>query len=167
MEMHERIKELRKNHLNLSQEAFGERLGVSRSVINNIERNALARPEQKLSLIRLMCKEFNVNEECVLNGTGPMFVQPETFSLDSFVKERGMSERELRILKRYFALDPQTRQEALSYFLDNLDEDEEKDESEMTFDELISECPKTPEELERLYPPVNIKPKVVSKPKVI
>mgnify|MGYP000472167666 FL=1 len=165
MEMHERIKELRKNHLNLSQEAFGERLGVSRSVINNIERNALARPEQKLSLIRLMCKEFNVNEEWVLNGTGPMFVQPETFSLDSFVKERGMSERELRILKRYFALDPKTRQEALSYFLDNLDE--EKDESEMTFDELIAECPKTPEELERLYPPVNIKPKVVSKPKVI
>lgn len=167
MEMHERIKELRKNHLNLSQEAFGERLGVSRSVINNIERNALARPEQKLSLIRLMCKEFNVNEEWVLNGTGPMFVQPETFSLDSFVKERGMSERELRILKRYFALDPKTRQEALSYFLDNLDGDDEKDESEMTFDELIAECPKTPEELERLYPPVNIKPKVVSKPKVI
>jgi DNA-binding XRE family transcriptional regulator len=165
MEMHERIKELRKNHLNLSQEAFGEHLGVSRSVINNIERNALARPEQKLSLIRLMCKEFNVNEEWVLNGTGPMFVQPETFSLDSFVKERGMSERELRILKRYFALDPKTRQEALSYFLDNLDE--EKDESEMTFDELIAECPKTPEELERLYPPVNIKPKVVSKHKVI
>lgn len=53
MEMHDRIRELRKNHLNLSQEAFGERLGVSRSVINNIERNALARPEQKLSLIRL------------------------------------------------------------------------------------------------------------------
>ena len=49
MEMHERIKNLRKNHLKLTQEAFGERLGVSRSVINNIERNVLARPEQKLS----------------------------------------------------------------------------------------------------------------------
>lgn len=53
MEMHERIKELRKNHLHLSQTEFGEKLGVSRSVINNIERNALARPDQKLSLIKL------------------------------------------------------------------------------------------------------------------
>ena len=167
MEMHERIRDLRKNHLKMSQTVFGDRLGVSRDVIKNIELNTLARPDQKLSLIKLMCKQFNVNEEWVLNGTGPMFVQPETFSLDSFVKERGMSERELRILKRYFALDPKTRQEALSYFLDNLDGDDEKDESEMTFDELIAECPKTPEELERLYPPVNIKPKVVSKPKVI
>ena len=59
MEMHDRIKALRKNYLNLSQEAFGQRLGVSRSVINNIERNALARPEQKLSLIRLMCFKGN------------------------------------------------------------------------------------------------------------
>jgi len=79
MEMHDRIKALRKNYLNLSQEAFGQRLGVSRSVINNIERNALARPEQKLSLIRLMCKEFNVREEWILNGAdagSARYIQP-------------------------------------------------------------------------------------------
>lgn len=160
MEMHERIKLLRKEHLKLSQEAFGELLGVSRSVIKNIELNTLARPDQKLSLIRLMCKEFNVNEDWILNGNGPMLAQPDTFSLDSFAKERGMSERELRVLKRYFALDPKVRQEALSYFLDGLDEDE-KEESEMTIDELIEECPKSPEEMEKLYPPVSAKPKVV------
>ena len=45
LEIYERIKELRKNHLHMSQESFGARLGVSRSVINNIERNALQRPE--------------------------------------------------------------------------------------------------------------------------
>ena len=48
MELHERIKELRKNYLHLSQTEFGEKVGVSRSVINNIERNVLARPDQKL-----------------------------------------------------------------------------------------------------------------------
>ncbi len=63
METYERIRELRKNHLHLSQTEFGERLGVSRSVIKNIELNALARPDQKLSLIKLICKEFSVNEE--------------------------------------------------------------------------------------------------------
>ena len=53
MELHERIKELRKNYLHMSQTDFGERLGVSRSVINNIERNVLARPDQKLSLMKI------------------------------------------------------------------------------------------------------------------
>lgn len=142
MEMHDRIRELRKNHLNLSQEAFGERLGVSRSVINNIERNALARPDQKLSLIRLMCKEFNVREEWILNGTGPMLVQPDTFSLDTFVKERGMSDLELRILKRYFALDAKTRQDALAYFLGGLENEIEEnniDKMPQSEEELLAE----------------------------
>ena len=35
--MHERIKELRKN-LNLTQDEFGERLGVVKSSISNIEK---------------------------------------------------------------------------------------------------------------------------------
>lgn len=77
MEMHERIKDLRKNHLRLSQTAFGEKLGVSRSVINNIELNVLARPEQKLSLLKLICKEFSVSEEWLMNGTGDMFASNE------------------------------------------------------------------------------------------
>ena len=74
MEVYERIRELRKNHLRLSQTDFGDRLGVSRSVIKNIELNALARPDQKLSLIKLICKEFSVNEDWLLNGNEPMFV---------------------------------------------------------------------------------------------
>lgn len=146
MEMHERIKELRKNQLNLSQEAFGERLGVSRSVINNIERNVLARPEQKLPLIRLMCKEFNVNEEWVLNGTEPMFVHPNTFSLDQFVKEKGMDEQDLKILKLYFSINPKKRHDAIEYFLSFM-ADEPINEPIKRF------VPKTTAGLESLFPP--------------
>lgn len=73
----DRIKELRKELLKLTQAEFGERLGVSRSVINNIERNVLARPDQKLSLYKLICSEFNVREEWLLNGTGEVFMQAE------------------------------------------------------------------------------------------
>ena len=116
MEMHDRIRELRKNHLHLSQTAFGERLGVSRSVINNIELNALARPDQKLSLIKLMCREFSVNEEWLLNGTEPMIAQPETFSLDQYLKERGCTALEMEIVKAYFELDMDTRQKVFDHF---------------------------------------------------
>lgn len=108
MEMHERIRELRKS-LKLSQAAFGEKLGVSRSVIKNIEGNVLARPDQKLSLIKLMCKEFSVNEEWLLNGTEPIFIEPDTFSLDEFVKQHGGTEIDLQIVKTYFELPPEVR----------------------------------------------------------
>ena len=114
MEMHERIRELRKNFLRMSQTEFGIKLGVSRSVIKNIELDALARPDQKLSLIKLMCKEFSVSEEWILNGTGPMFVQADTFSLDKLAKERGATELELSIAKAYFELPQEVRSDILA-----------------------------------------------------
>ena len=120
MEMHDRIRELRKKHLHLSQTAFGERLGVSRSVINNIELNTLARPDQKLSLIKLMCKEFSVSEEWLLNGTEPMFVQSDTFSLDQYVRDHGGTDLEIEIVKAYFDLDKDARLAAVNYFIDLL-----------------------------------------------
>lgn len=120
METYERIRELRKKHLHLSQTEFGEKLGVSRSVIKNIELNALARPDQKLSLMKLICSEFNVNEKWLLNGTEPMFVQPDTFSLDDFVKANGATKLELEILKAYFELDVEIRQKAINYFKEKI-----------------------------------------------
>ena len=116
MEMHDRIRELRKNYLHMSQAAFGSKLGVNRDVINNIENNRLAKPEQKLSLIKLMCREFSVNEEWLLNGTEPMIAQPETFSLDQYLKERGCTALEMEIVKAYFELDMDTRQKVFNHF---------------------------------------------------
>lgn len=75
MEMFERVRQLRKEELHLSQEEFGKQLGVSRSVIANIELNVLARPEQKDPLILLICKTFNVNEKWLRTGEGEMYVQ--------------------------------------------------------------------------------------------
>ncbi|MCI8284272.1 MAG: helix-turn-helix transcriptional regulator [Firmicutes bacterium] len=120
MEVYERIKYLRKFHLKLSQAAFGEKLGVNRDVINNIENNRLARPEQKLSLIKLMCKEFNINEEWLLNGTEPMEIQPSNFSLDDFIKENSTSDSEynilLDIMKAYFDIDANVRKGLVEHF---------------------------------------------------
>lgn len=148
MEMYERIKDLRKNHLKLSQEAFGGRLGVSRSVINNIERNALARPDQKLSLIKLICKEFSVNEDWLLNGSEPMFIEPDTFSLDEFVKQRGATDLELQIIKLYFDLDADTRKMLVSHFRSGLAAAVNENPA------LI--VPDTPEELEAECPPLDL-----------
>ena len=76
LEIFERISLLRKE-LKLSQDKFGKKIGVSRDVINNIEHNRLSRPEQKEPLYRLICQEFNVNENWLRTGDGDMFLAPE------------------------------------------------------------------------------------------
>lgn len=73
MEVYERIRYLRKNTLHLSQTEFGQKLGVSRSVIANIELNVLARPDQKEPLYKLICKEFHVRYEWLTEGIGEPF----------------------------------------------------------------------------------------------
>lgn len=69
----ERIKYVR-NTLNLTLEKFGDRLGVTKVAISNIEKGNRNLTEQMLKLI---CKEYNVNEEWLRNGTGEMFNVPE------------------------------------------------------------------------------------------
>lgn len=114
MELYERIKELRKTYLHLSQSEFGKRLGVSRSVINNIERNVLSRPEQKLSLMKLICSEFNVRKEWLFDGIEPIFVQPSTFTLDEYLKSKNATDWESDIINSYFKLDPDIRNTLLN-----------------------------------------------------
>lgn len=73
MTIGERIGCLRKQ-LKMSRRIFGERLGVSESVIVNIEFDRLKRPEQKESLYKLICKEFEVSEHWLRTGEGEMFL---------------------------------------------------------------------------------------------
>lgn len=148
METFERIRELRKNHLKMSQTTFGERLGVNRDVINNIENNRLSRPEQKLSLYKLICSEFNVNEDWLLNGNEPKFVEPDTFSLDEFMKQHGATELEMEIVKTYFELDPKIRTAAMKHFKRRL--------TSAVAENPALIIPDSAEELETQYPPVNI-----------
>ncbi|HFD2050861.1 helix-turn-helix transcriptional regulator [Clostridium perfringens] len=71
--MNERFKLIRKKE-KLSQAAFGEKLGVSRDVIGNIE---YGRVDPKPLLINHLCDVFNVNKEWLLTGNGEMYIVPE------------------------------------------------------------------------------------------
>ena len=72
MEIYERIQEVR-NELHLSRRAFGEKLGVTESVIVNIEYDRLKRPDQKEPLYRLICETFGISENWLRTGQGEMF----------------------------------------------------------------------------------------------
>ena len=71
-EINARVKDLRKNTLKLSQVAFGERIGVSRSVIQNLDDNIVDISTKPL-LIQQICKEYNVNRIWLETGEGEMF----------------------------------------------------------------------------------------------
>lgn len=109
MEIYERIRELRKNYLHLSQTEFGNKLGVSRSVIKNIELNALAKPDQKLSLIKLMCKEFSISEDWLLYGIEPMEVQTPSSTMEQLKKEFNLDDFSYNLIYEYLKLDEDDR----------------------------------------------------------
>lgn len=69
--MNERIKQLRKE-LGLTLEKFGERIGLRKSSLSQIENGVHGVTEQ---LIKSICREFNVNENWLRTGEGEMFVQ--------------------------------------------------------------------------------------------
>ena len=103
--MHERIKTLRKECLGLTQEAFGKELGVSRSVIKNIELNCLVRPEQKEPIYKLICSTFNVNEEWLYKGIGNIFKNADDELVD-YIADITMGEDEFiqNFIRNYMGL---------------------------------------------------------------
>lgn len=69
----ERVKEIRKA-LGLTLEKFGEKLGVKKNAISQIETGRNSLTEQNAIAI---CREFNVNYDWLTTGEGEMFALPE------------------------------------------------------------------------------------------
>ena len=62
--------------LGLSQREFGEKIGVSRDVISNME---YGRVQPKELLVKHICEFYGVNEQWMYTGQGDMFSKkPET-----------------------------------------------------------------------------------------
>lgn len=134
--MNERIRLLREKK-KLSRAAFGERIGVSGDVINNLERG---RVEVKDHMIKLIAAEYGVSEDWLRNGTEPMRIQPETFSLDDFAAQHNATALEKEIIKTYFEIDPVIRKQIVNHFKEKF--------------MGAGGAPDSPEELEIMHPPV-------------
>jgi transcriptional regulator with XRE-family HTH domain len=105
MTVPQRIKEVRKT-LKLSQEAFGEKLGVKRDVIANIE---LERAPVKDLVIRMICRTFNVNPLWLESGEGEMFLDLPDVMLDDLAIEFDLSPSEKNIVTNYLRMSPEDR----------------------------------------------------------
>lgn len=110
--MNNRIKELRKK-LKLTQANFGKQIGLKATAIGMYESGDRNITEQT---IKLICREFNVNESWLRTGSGEMFDKKNIFSFDEFLQEKEATELEIDIMKMYLSLDKDTRTKIMSSF---------------------------------------------------
>lgn len=75
--MKDRMRQLRKE-LGLNQTEFGERIGVKQGSVAGYESGARTPID---AVVNSICREFNVNEEWLRNGTGDMFLEAEENSI--------------------------------------------------------------------------------------
>ena len=115
----DRIKTIRTD-TGLSQAAFGERLGVSRDVVNNVENGRLKRPSQKESLYKLICREFGVNEQWLRTGEGRKYCSAPKSVVDEATELLKLNDFEALILRAYMDLPKNVRDSFCAGMYDNL-----------------------------------------------
>jgi transcriptional regulator with XRE-family HTH domain len=136
MNIGERIKILR-NNLGLTLDEFGEKIGLKKATLSKIENNLSGSTEQTIILI---CKEYNVNREWLLNGVGEMFNNDDTLkSLIENISSCADSDIKKRFLKAVAKLTPE-QWELVEKLVDDIAQKNE--EPEKTIEELEEEYKK-------------------------
>ena len=141
--MHERIRKLRKI-LDLTQEKFAERIRIKRNTIASYE---TGRNVPVDSVIALICREFHVNEEWLRNGIGDMFDSQPEDELKALTEKYNLSATDRIMIEKYMSLSATARAAVTDFILSiaaTLNEDINQ----------IDQIPRMPEDLERMYPPV-------------
>ena len=114
--MNERIKQLRKA-LGLSGERFGEKIGLTRMSVSNLEAGRYNLTEQT---IKSICREFKVNEDWLRNGDGDMFASADNVSIEELINSSKADDFEVSVIKAYFSLDKGIRKKAIEHFKSSL-----------------------------------------------
>lgn len=107
-----RLIELRKI-LNLSQENFGLKLNMTKSAISKIEKGENDLTDKN---IKLICKEFNVNEEWLRTGTGDVFKVDINFLELLGYKINDLDDKDKEIITRYLKLSHSERKVIKEFF---------------------------------------------------
>lgn len=159
----DRIKKIRKE-LDLTQQRFGERIGVKGNTIAQYE---LGRSNPVDSVISLMIREFNVSEDWLRYGKGEMFKPAPSDVLDQLASEYNLSNASYIAIEKFVNLKPEKRNELIEFFLDiskailesdvdpsaaALPENFAAGFSEDSLIQAFVNAPKTPEELEKEFP---------------
>ncbi len=172
--MKDRIKKLRKS-LDMTQQEFADRIGVKRNTIGQYE---IGRNEPIDTVINLICREFGVSEEWLRTGNGEMFSPAPTDVLDQLAQKYKLSNAAYIMIEKFVNLNPDKQAGLIDFCMEvskaiiESDSDPNapafpegaysgfsEDLAVQVFREMRDRqgIPKTPEELEKKFPPVDSK----------
>lgn len=100
MTINERIKMLRKA-LGLSGEKFGGKLGVGKTAISKIEKGENNLTDQ---MFKSICREFNVSEAWLRDGSGDMFLPTDRNSNIARLTKQLLSEESDSFKNRFVSM---------------------------------------------------------------
>lgn len=101
----ERVKVIRKC-LSLTLEKFGEKLGVGKTAISNIENGNRNLTEQ---MTKSICREFRVNYYWLTKEEEPKFIDTPSTVLDEIAEDYNLDEVDKKIIENYLQLSDEQR----------------------------------------------------------
>lgn len=125
--MKDRIKKIRID-AGLTQQKFADKLGIKRNTVATYETTNKTPME---SIITSICREFNVNKDWLLSGTGEPYLEiPENNLIASAAQLLGQRDPILEaFLETYSQLNPANKEAIINFglkLLNNIDEHSKK-----------------------------------------
>jgi len=114
MEINERLFTIRKK-TGLNQEAFGKRIGLTRSAICNYENGTRPINEQ---VILAVSREFGANSEWLRSGEGEMMAPAPTDELEALAKKYHLRHKDFVLIEKLVNLSPKERDGILQFMMD-------------------------------------------------
>lgn len=111
MTQSERVKEIRKT-LDLTMEKFGEKLGVGKTAISNIESGNRNLTEQ---MSKAICREYNVNYDYLVYGEGEMFDNLPQTIVDELCAQYDLNDFDKALVEMYVSLSAGSRERIKEY----------------------------------------------------
>lgn len=111
MTQSERVKEIRKT-LDLTMEKFGEKLGVGKTAISNIESGNRNLTEQ---MSKAICREYNVNYDYLMYGEGEMFDDLPQTVVDELCAQYDLNDFDKALVEMYVSLPAGSRERIKEY----------------------------------------------------
>lgn len=101
----ERIREIRKE-LGLTLEKFGEKLGVKKNSISQLENGKNSLTDQ---MTKSICREYNVSYDYLMNGEGEMFDDLPQTVLDELCAQYDLDDLDRNLVEMYLEMPEQVR----------------------------------------------------------
>lgn len=114
MNIGERVKYIRKELADMTQDEFSKKINISRSNLGGIETNRVNMTDR---VAKDICKEFKINYLWLLEEKGEIKTHTPDDLFDDIKKEFNLDNRDIELLKEYASLDKEQRVSLQAYII--------------------------------------------------